>query len=154
MLIRTRFVVKEGGTWVARCRILCVWMRTGWESGCCMSSWHVVALFAFDYPLDDPVLTRSELRGLGAVEWIRDEALMSCAGGWASSLYGDRTNGRRACPVSGANHCLLVSFPLCSELLSRTAQRGRQIGELGDGWGFWRYMEAVRRGKSGVQLAN
>lgn len=69
---------------------------------------------------------------------MRDEALMSCAGGWASSLCGDRTNGRPACPVSGANHCLLVSFPLLSELLSRTAPRGRQKGGVGAKvWSLW-----------------
>lgn len=41
-------------------------------------------------------------------------------------LCGDRTNGRPGCLVSGANHCLLVSFPLFSELLSRTAPTGRK----------------------------
>lgn len=41
-------------------------------------------------------------------------------------LCGDRTNGRPGCLVSGANHCLLVSFPLLSELLSRTAPTGRK----------------------------
>lgn len=49
------------------------------------------------------------------------------------SPCGDRTNGRPACPVSGANHCLLVSFPLLSELLSRTAPTGRQEEGMGAG---------------------
>lgn len=31
--------------------------------------------------------------------------------------------------ASGTNHCLLVSFPLLSELLSRTAPTGRKGGE-------------------------
>lgn len=44
----------------------------------------------------------------------------------ACLLCRDGTNGRVASPVSGANHCLLVSFPLFSELLSRTAPTGRQ----------------------------
>lgn len=44
------------------------------------------------------------------------------------SLFGDRANSRPGCPGSGANHCLLVSFPLLSELLSRTAPTGRKEG--------------------------
>lgn len=47
------------------------------------------------------------------------------------SLCGDRTNGRTGCAGSGANHCLLVSFPLLSELLSRTAPTERKE----EGWG-------------------
>lgn len=46
------------------------------------------------------------------------------------SLCGNRTNGRPGCAGSGANHCLLVSFPLLSELLSRTAPTGRKE----EGW--------------------
>lgn len=49
-------------------------------------------------------------------------------------LCGDWTNGRAGCSSSGANHCLLVSFPLLSELLSRTAPTGRkEEGEEGVG---------------------
>lgn len=61
------------------------------------------------------------------------------------SLCGDRTNSRPGCAGSGANHCLLVSFPLLSELLSRTAPTGRKE----EGWGC----EAEGRGKPGVQQA-
>lgn len=43
--------------------------------------------------------------------------------------HGDRTHGRPGCPSSGANHCLLVSFPLLSELLSRIAPTGRKEGD-------------------------
>lgn len=51
-------------------------------------------------------------------------------------LCGDWTNGRAGCSSSGANHCLLVSFPLLSELLSRTAPTGRkEEGEEGVGVG-------------------
>lgn len=50
-------------------------------------------------------------------------------------LCGDETNSRPGCPGSGANHCLLVSFPLLSELLSRTAPTGRK--EEGKGEGVW-----------------
>lgn len=78
------------------------------------------------------------------------------------SLCGDRTNGRPGLPGSGANHCLLVSFPLFSELLSRTAPTGRK--EEGRGvvgglrrWGLGVLGEeeggAAGKGKPGVQQA-
>lgn len=51
-------------------------------------------------------------------------ACHALAGG--CSLCADGANGRAGCASSGANHCLLVSFPLLSELLSRTAPTGRK----------------------------
>lgn len=42
------------------------------------------------------------------------------------SLCADRPNSRPGYSGSGTNHCLLVSFPLLSELLSRTAPTGRK----------------------------
>lgn len=50
------------------------------------------------------------------------------------SPCGDRPNGGTGYSSSGTNHCLLVSFPLLSELLSRTAPTGRKE----QGWGGWR----------------
>lgn len=62
-------------------------------------------------------------------------------------LCGDRTNGRPGCAGSGANHCLLVSFPLLSELLSRTAPTGRK--EEGRGGGGCSSRERKARGPTG-----
>lgn len=42
------------------------------------------------------------------------------------SPCGGRPNGGTFYSGSGTNHCLLVSFPLLSELLSRTAPTGRK----------------------------
>lgn len=47
------------------------------------------------------------------------------------SPCGDRPNGGTGYSSSGTNHCLLVSFPLLSELLSRTAPTGRKEQEWG-----------------------
>lgn len=52
------------------------------------------------------------------------EACHVLAGG--RSLCADRPNSRPGYSGSGTNHCLLVSFPLLSELLSRTAPTGRK----------------------------
>lgn len=72
------------------------------------------------------------------------------------SLCADKTNGRLGCPGSGANHCLLVSFPLLSELLSRTAPTGRKEegkGSRGLGcgcvWGGGDCRERKARGPTG-----
>lgn len=139
MLIRARFVVKEGGMWVVRWRsTVCVHAGFGVGGVVCavcvsLLCLPVIILYnlavkGWPWPCVDSVWG-GEVGGSGLMGGVRDEALMSwCAGGWASSLLADRTNGRPACPVSGANHCLLVSFPLLSELLSRTAPRRRQNG--------------------------
>lgn len=47
------------------------------------------------------------------------------------SLCGGRPNGGTGHFSSGTNHCLLVSFPLLSELLSRTAPTERKEQERG-----------------------
>lgn len=47
------------------------------------------------------------------------------------SPCGDGPNGGTGYSGSGTNHCLLVSFPLLSELLSRTAPTGRKEQERG-----------------------
>lgn len=62
------------------------------------------------------------------------EALCQChvlAGG--RSLWGDRPNVGPGYSGSGTNHCLLVSFPLLGELLSRTAPTGEEGRGMGRG---------------------
>lgn len=66
--------------------------------------------------------------GVVGVGYIAAACHELAGGRW---LCGDRTNGRPGCAGSGANHCLLVSFPLLSELLSRTAPTGRKEGGVG-----------------------
>lgn len=56
--------------------------------------------------------------------YVYADACHVLAGG--CMLCGDRPNGRPGYSGSGTNHCLLVSFPLLSELLSRTAPTGRK----------------------------
>lgn len=52
------------------------------------------------------------------------------------SLCGDAPNSEAGYSGSGTNHCLLVSFPLLSELLSRTAPTRRKGGVRGIVNGF------------------
>lgn len=75
-------------------------------------------------------------------------------GGWRVPC-GGRPTGGTGYSGSGTNHCLLVSFPLLSELLSRTAPTGRkEQGWMGGGVrDFWGCACVQRVEKKGVQQA-
>lgn len=130
------------GCWSLRACVQ-VWEGAGW--GCHVCILRVAAVFpprnlavkGWPWPCIDSSYTGGESfeaePGMGpACHLLKRGACLLC---------GDGTNGRAACPVSGANHCLLVSFPLFSELLSRTAPTGRQERGAGvwegskAGWG-------------------